>query len=824
VANQRLEYFVEPVFVIHPIYFPHHRLDRCPAPGCSGNKVDKKGFTDTGVVTTYGLNSNYKSIGQRFVCSGKDHPAWCGTSSYFWESRHEEIFLHNDVPHFQYQVAVTRELYDFVTEMRPQSTIGGMTESIKQLHLLHNERRKLEYSRGVARSGGLAQFFTPKPLPDSLEHHFTGGGSKKEPLEINPSPSETIIRDVYECFAKFQRVPEATRYLKTLTGTVLGVDATLKIANKANVYSTEKDAKGKTKVVTENLWKGGLLTAVNEDNELVGFEFMLTNSPLEMGESLQEYAQRSKELGVNFIDNGEIVCDRCCDFRSSVKVTLGSKVTVVQDLAHINNRILRAIPQTMGGYRTEISKGVKNAILSVVGNRKGTVSQYRRKEDQLARFDKIRAQFCNVPNLWSTELEVVWLNQRKHIDSGCLQRRHPDKGGHTSSNETFHKLLADPFRGHPSSLVTVNYILHDQALRLNMRRVIHHRSQPADTESRRFREYCKGSHHLLLVSHNIEQARTLFRQANLPRFLDLAPTHRFGVVGRDPKFNGVESDHLQTLAAKLVKGTLKPEEDEEILIFDFGVTMNGDEDLPMDLDAILPPPSHAPQKRIRELEEEDCEIEFIESKKSRHHGSMPSSSLVNGMDKGKGREIVDLTSSPERETPVATRPLPSRPLAPIFTQTKRIGSSSGVSATSSSSSSTSSAPSSSPTSSSATTSSSPVSSSSSQSRTQQAFSDGYQQISWNQVAAREKFGGNAYYRFAAFRLLHHVHRGMTDKDLVRVLVDYNNQHYPIPQQYYNAQRALPLDPIQRSLSAFRNFTSEFDKQIQGWLAKKLRGE
>ncbi|GAA6002992.1 hypothetical protein JCM5350_003339, partial [Sporobolomyces pararoseus] len=41
VANQRLEYFVEPVFVIHPIYFPHHRLDRCPAPGCSGNKVDK---------------------------------------------------------------------------------------------------------------------------------------------------------------------------------------------------------------------------------------------------------------------------------------------------------------------------------------------------------------------------------------------------------------------------------------------------------------------------------------------------------------------------------------------------------------------------------------------------------------------------------------------------------------------------------------------------------------------------------------------------------------------------------------------------------------
>lgn len=40
----------------------------------------------------------------------------------------------------------------------------------------------------------------------------------------------------------------------------------MKVARKANIYLSSKD---KNQTSTYNLWGGGLLTAVNEDNEVV---------------------------------------------------------------------------------------------------------------------------------------------------------------------------------------------------------------------------------------------------------------------------------------------------------------------------------------------------------------------------------------------------------------------------------------------------------------------------------------------------------------------------------------------------------------------------
>lgn len=49
------------------------------------------------------------------------------------------------------------------------------------------------------------------------------------------------------------------------TGLITAVDATMKVANKASVYSRTNN--GKMQVV--NLFAGGLLTGVNEDKELM---------------------------------------------------------------------------------------------------------------------------------------------------------------------------------------------------------------------------------------------------------------------------------------------------------------------------------------------------------------------------------------------------------------------------------------------------------------------------------------------------------------------------------------------------------------------------
>ncbi|OXB39295.1 hypothetical protein J007_00972 [Cryptococcus neoformans] len=138
----------------------------------------------------------------------------------------------------------------------------------------------------------------------------TGTSGNDNEIAINPSPSFDSVRACYEDSVARQREHESSQYIRTLSGLITAVDATMKVANKASVYSRTNN--GKMQVV--NLFAGGLLTGVNEDKELMSREFLPNNSPAEMQGPLLEFAERCHLLGQNFSELGEVVVDRCCDF------------------------------------------------------------------------------------------------------------------------------------------------------------------------------------------------------------------------------------------------------------------------------------------------------------------------------------------------------------------------------------------------------------------------------------------------------------------------------------------------------------------------------
>ncbi|OWZ35705.1 hypothetical protein C347_01050 [Cryptococcus neoformans AD2-60a] len=104
----------------------------------------------------------------------------------------------------------------------------------------------------------------------------------------------------------------------------------MKVANKTSVYSRTNN--GKMQVV--NPFAGGLLTGVNEDKELMFREFLPNKSPAEMQGPLLEFAERCHLLGQDFSELGEVVADRCCDFRHHIHEAL-PEVSVVQDFYQV---------------------------------------------------------------------------------------------------------------------------------------------------------------------------------------------------------------------------------------------------------------------------------------------------------------------------------------------------------------------------------------------------------------------------------------------------------------------------------------------------------
>lgn len=110
---------------------------------------------------------------------------------------------------------------------------------------------------------------------------------------------------------------------------------------------------------------------------------------------LLELAERCHLLGQNFSELGEVVVDRCCDFRRRIHEAL-PEVSVVQDFYHVKERIMRTLPAN-SDHRHALSTGLTKAIVSSWANKKGSPAQYRPIAEQLTRMDDLRSHFMSTP-------------------------------------------------------------------------------------------------------------------------------------------------------------------------------------------------------------------------------------------------------------------------------------------------------------------------------------------------------------------------------------------------------------------------------------------
>ncbi|KIR51745.1 hypothetical protein I315_05692 [Cryptococcus gattii Ru294] len=445
-------------------------------------------------------------------------------------------------------------------------------------------------------------------------------------ISMNPSPSFDTVRACYEHFVARQPKHESSQYIRTLSGTftlflnlsftilrtltsiglIAAVDATMKFANKASVYS--RTINGKMQVV--NPFAGGLLTGVNEDKELVFWEFLPNDFPSEMQGPLLEFAERYQLLGQNFGGLGEVVVDRCCDFRRRIREAL-PEVSVVQDFYHVKERIMRTLPAN-SNRRSALSVGLTRAIVSSWANKKGNPAQYRAIEEQLTRMNDLRNHFMSTP-FATPVFRSTFDIQAKHVRGGCLQRRHRHLLSHTSGNENWHKRLGDLVRGMASSLTTIQDLLADGILRYNVKVDIYNLSQPADSPSRQFRAALASSHHVFVMNNLLRQRETLYGVPQ-PLLLNVAPHHRFGLVPRQPpgEFDGDPEKRYQFLKENLmtihekhrgdeeedkdgIGGQLSVDEDRLFL----GVDLNGDADVLVDPESLIPPDPRTPSPRKR---------------------------------------------------------------------------------------------------------------------------------------------------------------------------------------------------------------------------------
>ncbi|KIJ51651.1 hypothetical protein M422DRAFT_157761 [Sphaerobolus stellatus SS14] len=549
-AKNPEKYLVEPIYVLSPIFHPHFPLDKCPVPGCS-KPVERKGFSSTGFRTIYGLEHNIKVIGMEYAC--EEHKGFSTTSVDKFLSFFKPWLLGVGLPTIFERSGFTAQLADFVREFRLSLSIGAMQEHIHQLHLQHNFRQKLKWAKqaNCEKEKGLLRAFIPG-YPEVLQQaELTKEEEKKHKrvkpeasamsqhecswwLKINPAPSEHLLRSEYERWMKEERLAESEQYTRTLAGTVIGADSTIKAAKKANMY---QQTDGSKQLKVSNLLEGGLLTLVNPDCELVSWRFLFSNSILEAVRAIKEFGQRNEVMGIPFNDMGEVCVDCCCDFRGSIQ-DANPNLSVTQDLMHLEGRILSSVSKKSphcGLLAHELSKALlKEPSKPPHGNSNGTPAVYWDAKTQVQNMQTVWQKFKVAGDVWTKESEAIFLRQIKHVQDGCLQRRHPEIPSHTSGNENWHGRINALTRGDASSLTTIVLLIADMALRHNIRLKLRNFSQPANSPSRQFRAAALGSPYLSLIDALLREMEKLTNIAQ-PVFLDICPQHQFGLVPTNPK-------------------------------------------------------------------------------------------------------------------------------------------------------------------------------------------------------------------------------------------------------------------------------------------------
>ncbi|KAJ8596095.1 hypothetical protein M405DRAFT_782130 [Rhizopogon salebrosus TDB-379] len=493
VVNPEISY-LKPLRVIHPFYYPE--LARCPRCNCADG-IQWDGWTGTGPRDVHGLMLDEAAIGTQLRCehckndptSKKGH-CFATTNPGFWHGW-SHWSIPGDIPIFFYRCAVTHELFDLLIELRLSSTAGTLAENV---------RREWHYCE------------CPNPLRVFSDPYDAN--------EYNDKPiSRDMVSEVFQEFVSGTRERESEEYLRTLSGTSISFDNTFRAATKATVTSPEKQ---KSRVL-----KGGIISLMNENSEIVSWRFCHGQSNAEISELLDGLKTRCEALDV---PPPEIfVADNCCHVRSAVTVIFPDAAMKL-DVWHFIMRYATVILNpSKNPHRKEVVAEISACILKKHAEAGNPAEYWDRNEQETRLVFAFEKWSCN-GMVWSAGAYKVHEEQLKHVRKGCLERLRQDIRTDGSRVEGSHKGWNSLQRVHTSGIVTFTGLCHDFVLRRNIR-VAFSRATKSD-----FVSSTHGSHHIHLVDR-IAKLFNRFRLEEkatstccLPELKEVPSKEHFGLV------------------------------------------------------------------------------------------------------------------------------------------------------------------------------------------------------------------------------------------------------------------------------------------------------
>lgn len=131
---------------------------------------------------------------------------------------------------------------------------------------------------------------------------------------------------------------------------------------------------------------------------------------------------RCEKLGVDFANEGEIVVDRCCDYRNSLEEAL-PKAAVVQDFYHLKERIMLTLSAN-SPHCNALSGHITDALTSSRSDGNGRPTKYRPTSEEEQKVTKLHEYFSTIEEVGATTFSSTFNLQIAHIAKNCLQRRY----------------------------------------------------------------------------------------------------------------------------------------------------------------------------------------------------------------------------------------------------------------------------------------------------------------------------------------------------------------------------------------------------------------
>ncbi|KAJ7606467.1 hypothetical protein DFH06DRAFT_1348008 [Mycena polygramma] len=515
--------YICPLNVVHPFYYDG--IGKCPQ--CDSTEITWDGWTGAGSREVHGLRLEEKAIGFQLRCKpcekkygkgGSDVGAknakgerlgysFATTNTKFWDAwKHWEI--PRGIPYFFYRCALTRDLFDLIVEIRPSTTSGKLAENIKQLHLLEYKQRHLEYLQAF-KARTVPGIGDPSPLTTFSVHNDPTADNGK-------SITDDLITDVFLEFSNRTRIEECGKYLCTLVAICMNLDNTFKAAGKATVVD---ESKAHTK-----LMKGGILSILNERNEIISWRFCQSGSVNEIVELLEGLKARLDLLGVPYPE--AVTVDNCCHVRNQILGVL-PLIKILLDV--YGSVILNGVKNP---HRGEVLKDICDAIIKMPAS-KDAPAKYWSQADQKSRLADAFDKWAVRGGVWSAAAQNVHAAQMQHVAKGCLARPRDDIATDGSRIEGSHKGWNSLQCSVASGLELQTALGHDFVLRRNVRNAFNGKIKSNEP----FVLSTFGSHHLGLVDAAAASWNDLLpvSKANsslvpLPRLKDVNSGERFGLV------------------------------------------------------------------------------------------------------------------------------------------------------------------------------------------------------------------------------------------------------------------------------------------------------